>query len=102
MHAPHHVWPEWIDRFAGRFDEGWDALREEIFERQLEMGVIPADTELTPRPEQIPAWDDYPDRYKPVARRLMEVFAAFLAHTDAQVGRVLEALDDWAAATTRW
>ena len=63
VHAPHHVWPEWVERFEGRFDEGWDALREEIFERQLELGVIPADTELTPRPEQIPAWADYPDRF---------------------------------------
>ena len=93
VHAPHHVWPEWIERFEGRFDEGWDALREEIYRRQLDLGVIPAATELTPRPEQIPSWDDYPDRYKPVARRLMEVFAAFLAHTDAQVDRVFAALE---------
>jgi arylsulfatase len=94
VHAPHHVAPEWIEPFEGRFDAGWDALRQEIFERQLELGVIPEGTTLTPRPEQIPAWDDYPDRYKPVARRLMEVFAGFLAHTDAQVGRVLAAIDD--------
>jgi arylsulfatase len=93
-HAPHHVWPEWIAKFRGRFDEGWDALREEIHARQLELGVIPEGTVLTPRPEQIPAWDEYPDRYKPVARRLMEVYAGFLAHTDVQVGRVLDALDD--------
>jgi arylsulfatase len=93
VHAPHHVWPEWIERFEGCFDDGWDALREEIFERQLEMGVIPPETKLTPRPEQIQSWDEYPDRYKPVARRLMEVFAAFLEHTDAQVDRVFEALE---------
>ncbi len=93
-HAPHHVWPEWISKFRGRFDGGWDALREEIHARQLELGVIPEGTVLTPRPEQIPSWDEYPDRYKPVARRLMEVYAGFLAHTDAQVGRVLDALDD--------
>ncbi len=93
VHAPHHVWPEWIAKFEGQFDEGWDALREQIFARQIEMGVIPAGTTLTPRPEQVPSWDDYPDRYKPVASRLMEVFAAFLAHTDAQVGRVLDAVD---------
>ena len=66
-HAPHHVWPEWIERFRGRFDDGWDALREEIHARQLELGVIPPGTALTPRPEQIPSWADYPDRYKPVA-----------------------------------
>ncbi len=93
-HAPHHVWPEWIERFKGRFDAGWDALREEIHARQLERGVIPPGTALTPRPEQIPSWDEYPDRYKPVARRLMEVYAGFLAHTDAQVMRLLDSLDE--------
>ena len=93
VHAPHHVWPEWIERFRGRFDGGWDALRSEIYERQLALGVIPPDTTLTPRPDHVPSWDDYPDRYKPVARRLMEVFAAFLSHTDEQVGRVLDAID---------
>ncbi len=94
VHTPHHVWPEWIERFRGRFDDGWDALRSEIHERQLELGVIPPGTTLTPRPDEVPAWDDYPDRYKPVASRLMEVFAAFLAHTDAQVGRVLDTVDE--------
>ena len=93
VHAPHHVAPEWSDRFKGRFDDGWDALRTEIFQRQLELGVIPEGTTLTPRPEQVPAWADYPDRYKPVASRLMEVFAGFMAHTDAQVARVLDHLD---------
>jgi arylsulfatase A-like enzyme len=93
-HSPHHVWPEWIEKFRGRFDEGWDRLREEIHARQIELGVIPPDTKLTPRPEQLPAWDDYDDRYKPVAARLMEVYAGFLAHTDAQVGRLLDALED--------
>ena len=93
VHAPHHVWPEWIERFEGDFDDGWDALREQIYQRQLDLGVIPPDTALTPRPEQIPGWDEYPDRYKPVARRLMEVFTAFLAHTDHQVGRVLDAVE---------
>jgi arylsulfatase A-like enzyme len=93
-HAPHHVWPAWIEQFRGRFDDGWDALREEIHARQLELGVIPPGTVLTPRPEQIPSWDEYPDRYKPVARRLMEVYAGFLAHTDAQVARVLDVLGD--------
>jgi len=93
VHAPHHVPKEWIDRFRGRFDGGWDALRAEIHQQQLAMGVIPSGTVLTPRPEQIPAWDDYPERYRPVASRLMEVFAAFLAHTDAQIGRVIDAID---------
>ena len=94
VHAPHHAPKEWVDRFAGAFDEGWDALRRHIFERQLASGVIPEDTQLTERPEQIPAWDDYPERFRPVATRLMECFAGFLAHTDAQIGRVIDAIDD--------
>jgi arylsulfatase A-like enzyme len=93
-HAPHHVWPEWIAKFRGQFDQGWDHLREETHARQLAMGVIPPGTTLTPRPEQLPAWQDYDDRYKPVASRLMEVYAGFLAHTDAQVGRLVEAIED--------
>jgi arylsulfatase len=94
MHCPHHVAPEWIEKFKGCFDQGWDALRGEIYERQLAMGVIPQGTALTPRPDEVPSWDEYPDRYKPVASRLMEVFAGFMAHTDAQIGRVLDALDE--------
>lgn len=94
VHAPHQVAREWSDRFAGMFDDGWDALRQHIFDRQLELGVIPAGTKLTDRPEEIPSWDEYPDRYKPVARRLMEVFAGFLAHTDAQIHRVIQAVED--------
>jgi arylsulfatase len=93
VHAPHQVAREWSDRFAGAFDDGWDVLRQHIYERQLALGVIPAGTAMTARPEEIPAWEDYPDRYKPVARRLMEVFAGFLAHTDAQIHRVIEAVE---------
>lgn len=93
-HSPHHVWPEWSEKFAGQFDDGWDALRERTYAHQIELGIIPAGARLTPRPEQIPAWSDYDDRYKPVARRLMEVYAGFLAHTDAQIGRVIDAIDE--------
>lgn len=93
-HAPHHVWPEWIAKFEGSFEQGWDRLRVETHERQLELGVIPPGTKLTARPEQLPSWDEYDDRYKPVASRLMEVYAGFLAHTDAQVGRLVDALVD--------
>jgi arylsulfatase len=92
VHAPHHVAPQWSDAFKGKFDQGWDQLRADIYAQQLASGVIPAKTVLTERPEQVPAWDDYPDRYKPVAARLMEVFAGFLAHTDAQVERVIDSL----------
>ncbi|MEY4173913.1 MAG: hypothetical protein RI900_1078 [Actinomycetota bacterium] len=94
VHAPHHVAPEWIQRFRGQFDEGWDALRHRIHQQQLQMGVIPPGTVLTGRPDEVPAWDDYPERYRPVATRLMEVFAGFLAHTDAQIGRVIDAIDE--------
>ena len=92
VHAPHHVAPEWSDRFKGAFDQGWDVLREEIYQRQLALGVIPVGTALTQRPEQVPSWEEYPDRYKPVASRLMEVFAGFMAHTDAQVEKVIDYL----------
>jgi arylsulfatase len=98
MHCPHHVGPEWIEKFKGQFDQGWDSLRREIYERQLAMGVIPEGTTLTPRPDEVPSWEEYPDRYKPVASRLMEVFAGFLAHTDAQIGRVLDAVEEMGEA----
>ena len=93
-HAPHHVPKEWIDKYAGKFDDGWDALREQIFARQKEMGVIPPDARLTPRPEQITAWGEMPEELKPVLRRQMEVYAAFLEFTDHHVGRLFDALDD--------
>ena len=93
-HAPHHVPTEWSDKYKGRFDEGWDALREEILARQKELGVIPPDAELTARHEEIPAWDDMPDELKPVLARQMEVYAGFLEHTDHHVGRLVDALDD--------
>ncbi len=92
-HAPHHVPKAWIDRFKGQFDQGWDKYREETFRRQLQLGVIPPDTKLTPRPAEIPAWDSLsPDR-KRIAARLMEAFAAFTAHIDFEVGRILDAIE---------
>lgn len=93
-HSPHHVWPEWSDRFRGQFDDGWDELRERIHARQIELGIIPPGTLLTPRPADIGGWADYDDRYKPVAARLMEVYAGFLAHADVQVGRVVDAIEE--------
>ena len=93
-HAPHHVAKEWADGYAGEFDDGWDVQRERIFARQKELGVIPADAELTARHAEIPAWDDMPDELKPVLARQMEVFAGFLEHTDHNVGRVIDALED--------
>jgi arylsulfatase len=91
-HAPHHVPTEWSDRYKGRFDDGWDALRERTFARQKELGVIPSDAELTARPDEIPAWDDIADDLKPVLARQMEVYAGFLEHTDHHAGRFLDAL----------
>ncbi len=93
-HAPHHVPEEWADRHRGRFAAGWDALREEIFTRQKELGVIPADAELTARPDEIPAYDDMPPELRPVLERQMEVYAGFLEHTDHHIGRLLDTLDE--------
>jgi arylsulfatase len=93
-HAPHHVPAEWSAKYKGRFDQGWDALREETLARQKELGVVPPDTELSARPDEIPAWEDIPDDLKPVLSRQMEVYAGFMEHTDHHVGRLLDALDD--------
>ena len=93
-HAPHHVPKEWADKYRGQFDDGWDAQRERTFARQKELGVIPADAELTVRHDEIPAWDDMPDELKPVLAREMEVYAGFLEHTDHHVGRLIDALED--------
>ena len=92
-HAPHHVPTEWSAKYKGRFDAGWDAIRAETFARQKELGVIPADAELTARPEEIPAWEDMPDDLKPVLARQMEVYAGFMEHTDHHVGRLLDTLE---------
>lgn len=93
-HAPHHVPPEWIEKYAGQFDDGWDVQRGRTFARQQELGVVPEGTELTARHAEIPAWDDMPDELKPVLARQMEVYAGFLEHTDHHVGRLIDALED--------
>jgi arylsulfatase A-like enzyme len=93
-HAPHHVPEEWSAKYKGKFDGGWDELREEIFARQKEQGVVPKDAELTARPEEIPAWDDMPEELKPVLARQMEVYAGFLEHTDHHIGRLVETLEE--------
>jgi arylsulfatase len=92
-HAPHHVPKEWIDKNRGKFDDGWDALREKTFARQKELGVIAPDAELTKRHDEIPAWDDMAAEMKPVLARQMEVYAAFLEHTDHHVGRLIDAIE---------
>ena len=92
-HAPHHVPKEWADKYKGKFDGGWDKLREETFARQKKLGVIPADCKLTERHKEIPAWDEMPDDLKPALRRQMEVYAGFLEYADHHVGRLLDGIE---------
>ena len=91
VHAPLQAPAKWIEPFKGQFDMGWDEYRRMVFERQKQRGVIPADTVLTPRPAEIPAWDSLDPNRKKVAARLMEVFAGFMAQADHEIGRVLDA-----------
>ncbi len=93
-HAPHHVPKQWSDKYQGKFDAGWDVLREQIFAKQKELGVIPATAELTKRHKEIPGWDDMPAELKPVLARQMEIYAGFMEQTDHEVGRVVDAIDD--------
>ena len=92
-HAPHQAPAEYLERHRGRYDEGWDVARERWFARQKELGIIPADTELAPRNPGVDAWDDLPDAQRRLAARLQEAFAAFLEHTDDQIGRLVDALE---------
>jgi len=93
-HAPHHVPKEWIEKYKGQFNQGWDKLREETFARQKKLGVIPANAELTSRPAEIPAYDDMPAALKPILAREMEIYAGFLEHTDHHMGRLFDTLKD--------
>jgi arylsulfatase len=93
-HAPHHVPKDWIAKFKGKFDGGWDKYREETFARQKQMGIIPKDTKLAPKPEGIKDWDKLTADEKRLFARQMEVFAAFAAHTDHEIGRVVKAIED--------
>ena len=93
-HAPHHVTKQWADKYKGQFDQGWDRLREEIFARQKELGVIPADTELTPRADAFPEWDGVPEKLKVFYARQMEVYAGYSENADYNVGRVIDAIEE--------
>lgn len=93
-HAPHHVPTEWADKYKGKFDQGWDALREETFARQKKLGVVPQDCDLTERSAGIPAWDDIADELKPVLARQMEVYAGYLENADYHVGLLLDELEE--------
>ncbi|MDD1620095.1 MAG: arylsulfatase [Methylococcaceae bacterium] len=94
VHAPHHVPKDWIARWQGKFDQGWDKLREEVLARQIERGVVPAGTQLAPRPEAIPAWDTLSADEKRLYARQMEVFAGFIDMTDHEIGRLIKAIED--------
>lgn len=97
-HAPLHAPKSYIERYRGKFDQGWDAVREETFARQREMGIVPADSTLPPRNPGIRAWADLSADEQRLYARLQETFAGFVEHTDAQIGRVLDALDDLGVA----
>ena len=97
-HAPHHVPKDWIAKYKGQFDGGWDEYRQNTLARQIELGVVPAGTELAAKPEDIPAWDSLSVDEKKVYARQMEVFAAFTGHTDHEVGRLYDAIDDMGEA----
>ena len=93
-HAPHHVPKPWADRYRGQFDVGWDRMREQVFTRQKELGVIPPDAELTPRDEAFPAWEDLSENLKTFYARQMEVYAGYVENADHNIGRVIDAIDE--------
>lgn len=93
-HAPHHAPKEWIAKFKGQFDQGWDVAREQTLARQIAMGIVPAGTKLTPRPKEVPAWSSLSADQKMIFAHMMEVYAAALAHADYQIGRVIQSLKD--------
>ncbi len=93
-HAPHHVPKEWSDKYKGKFDGGWDKLREEIFARQKKLGVIPEDAVLTKRHKEIPAWDEMPKDLQPVLSKQMEIYAGFMEQTDSCIGKIVDTIEE--------
>ncbi|MGD8414408.1 MAG: arylsulfatase, partial [Candidatus Latescibacterota bacterium] len=93
IHAPHHTPEAYREKYKGKFDMGWDEYRKQVYEQQKKLGVIPASAQLTPRPEEIPAWDGLSDQEKKVYERLMENYTGFLEHTDVQIGRIIDAVE---------
>jgi arylsulfatase A-like enzyme len=92
-HGPHQIAPEWSDKYKGKFDDGWDKYRERVFARQKQLGWIPANTQLTARPETLASWDSIPTSEKPFQSRLMEIFAGFTENADYEIGRVIDEVD---------
>ncbi|MFZ0135366.1 MAG: arylsulfatase, partial [Desulfobacterales bacterium] len=93
VHGPHHIFAEWADKYKGKFDDGWDAYRQRVYRRQLEMGIIPPGTKLTERDASLEAWDAVPENQRAFQRRLMELYAGFVEHTDHQVGCLVDGLE---------
>lgn len=93
VHGPHHIFKEWADKYDGKFDEGWEALRKLTFEQQKEMGWIPKDSALNPLPKSMQKWDDVPESQREFQTRLMEIYAGFLEHTDVQYGKIVDELE---------
>ena len=93
-HSPHNPTKEWIDKFKGKFDMGWNAMREEIFANQKRLGVIPANTQLTAWPDDLPKWETLSTDEKKLFARQAEVFAGYTAYTDHEIGRVIQAVED--------
>ena len=96
-HAPHQVAPEWIEKYEGQFDQGWDVIRAQTLKDQIARGVVPEGTELAPKPASVPDWNDLSDDEKTVYARQAEVFAAFSEYSDYEAGRLLKAIDDLGA-----
>jgi len=93
-HAPHHAPKEWIDKYKGQFDDGWEAYREKVFAKQKKLAIVPQDAELSRHDPDVQKWDDLPEDEKKLYARMMEVYAGFLAHTDHQIGRLIDFLED--------
>ncbi len=92
-HGPHHIMKEWADKYKGKFDDGWDKYRERAFARQKQLGWIPQNAQLTPRPATLTSWDSIPENEKPFQRRLMEIFAGFTEHADYNAGRIIDEIE---------
>ena len=92
-HGPHHIFPAWADKYKGKFNAGWDVLRETVFASEKALGWIPSDATLTPRPDTLASWDSIPESQRPFQERLMEVFAGFTEHADHEAGRVIDEID---------
>ena len=93
-HAPHHAPKEWIDKYKGKFDAGWDKLREETLAKQKQLGLVPQNVKLAPKPTDIKDWDKLSDDERRLFARQMEVYAGFAEHTDNEIGRLVSAIED--------